>query len=208
MPTSAPALFRRRTGTAQPCERSNGGQRRGGGPVVHAWGVLADLIAEHAGAPGLVMGNPTLDTITQRAAHDIGVLDERLGGTRRASRPGPVTPAANPSGTASRRSDTGLEEPVDEAAVEIETGRVHLAAPAAKCAARQSRSGMLSCPAPSSARCLRASGGSGRRHVAVAAIHLTAYVKSGPRSIRPVRLRGLHPRSGMTKSRCPKQKHL
>ena len=91
-------------------------------------GVHADGIAEQRGAERLVEGGPVLDAVTERRVGGLGVVGEPQGGVA-------VRPAALlleclrevPVVEGEPGQDAGVEELVDEAAVEVEAGGVDVA---------------------------------------------------------------------------------
>ncbi len=105
------------------------GGAQGGLCVAQAGGVSADLVAQNADAPRLVVGDPVLDPVAQGGADHAGVLDERLGR-------GPRRPAAGileglwqiPVVKGDEGRDVGRQQAVNQPAVELQPGLIDPAA--------------------------------------------------------------------------------
>jgi hypothetical protein len=100
------------------------GQR--GRPVLHPRGVLAELMAQQADAPGLVVGDEAGDSVAQLAGHHRGIVHEGFGGRARGPAPFVLQGLGQvPVIERGERRDPVLEQHVHEPAVEVEAGRVH-----------------------------------------------------------------------------------
>ena len=168
MPARQPGLFCRMTGMAQPCASSRWCAAASAfAQVAVPRRVLAEEVAQERAAPRFVQRDPVLHPVAEPPRDDVGVLDERLSSQ-------PRRPAAAilqhlgqiPVVEGDVRLDAGLQQAIRQPAVEVQPGLVDLAV-----AVRQDprpRDGEaigLQAEARASARCRRASGGSGRtRH--------------------------------------------
>ena len=94
---------------------------KGGGPVLPAGRVLADLVAEEADAPGLVVRHPVLHAVAQVTGDHVGVFGEGLG--RGTGRPAALVLERLRQVPVIERGeglDARLQQGVDQAAVEIQ----------------------------------------------------------------------------------------
>ena len=111
--------------------------------VVDARRMAPEPVAEERGAPRLVQRQPVVDPVAERVEHEPGVLGEAVRGVARRPAAGVLQLLRQvPVEERRVRLDPGLEQRVDEPAVEVEAALVRGPAcrPAAR-AARRSRSG-------------------------------------------------------------------